>query len=295
MIKKQEGGRIADLLHQAVEKFEKIGIEEARIDAELLLSFCLKKSRTELYLAAKERLTTIQAHQFSELVNRRIRREPVAYITGEREFWSYTFDVTPDVLIPRPETEILVDMVMTRRNHDFPTGKCLDLCCGSGILAIVLVLELDLNVVAVDISAKALDVCKQNCIKHGVEKKVALVQADLGSCFLKSRPFYLITVNPPYVLRAEMDRNLQPEVVNYEPHLALDGGQDGLEKINNICLHLPSLLAPGGDFFMEIGADQASRVKALLQSAADNQWYQVIDVFKDYAGRDRVIHVRRKK
>ncbi len=293
MTRKRQAERVADLLSRAVAELAAAGIVEARSDAELLLSFCLNKSRTGLYLAAQELLTREQIEHFQQLVERRRRREPVAYITGEREFWSYSFRVTPDVLIPRPETEILIDRVLSERNPQMSSGKCLDLCCGSGIIAIVLALELDVEVVGVDISDKALAVCRQNCLKHQVAQKVALVQADLGSCFLPHRPFRLITANPPYIRREVIKRDLAPEVAGHEPHLALDGGEDGLEQIARICRQLPSLLAPGGDFFMEIGAEQAGAVQGLLSRADGRRLYQIIQVFSDYAGRDRVLHVRR--
>ncbi len=294
MEKKQETGRIADLLLLAGAKLAEAGIEEAQSDAELLLSFSLHKSRTEIYLGAKESIGEEQLQHFLQLIERRCRREPIAYITGEREFWSRTFLVSPAVLIPRPETEFLIEMVLAKNNLVESNGKCLDLCCGSGIIVVILALELGLTVVGSDISRPALEVCRQNCDKHGVEDRIMLVQGDLGSCFAKAAPFSLITANPPYVSGAEMAAGLQPEVFDFEPHLALNGGEEGLNEIKRIVGSLPDLLAPGGDFFMEIGAGQAARVEELLLNSAAAHSYELIEIFKDYSGRDRVVHVRRQ-
>ena len=293
MTRKRHRQQVADLLTRAAAQLRAAGIQEARTDAELLLSFCLNKSRTDLYLAARELLDSSRIEQFEQLVERRRGREPVAYITGEREFWSCSFKVTPDVLIPRPETEFLVECVLSRRNPHKSPGKCLDLCCGSGIIAIILALELDVEVVGVDISDKALAVCRQNCLRHQVADKITLVQADLGSCIMENQPFQLITVNPPYIRRDEIATHLAPEIACHEPHLALNGGEDGLEQIEKICRQLPFMLAPGGDFFMEIGADQAVPVRKMLSEADSRDLYRSIEVFTDYAGRDRVLHVRR--
>ena len=228
------------------------------------------------------------------MLQRRSDREPLAYITGEREFWSHTFNVSPAVLIPRPETELLVEHVLATQDGSYAGGRCLDLCCGSGAIAIVLALELDLEVIGADISRPALEVCRSNCVRHGMEQRVHLVQADLTSCFVEERQFSLITCNPPYVSSLDMAAGMQPEVVNHEPGLALDGGPDGLSQIRRISTTLPSLLAPGGHFFMEIGFDQGTAVKELLATSTSDDPYASIDIIKDYNGCDRVVQVRKK-
>jgi release factor glutamine methyltransferase len=292
----QETGRIGDLLLQAAARLEKAGVESARIDAELLLGSLLNKSRTELYLAAGEKLEANLIGGFSRLIERRAGREPLAYILGTTEFWSRTFTLSPAVLIPRPETEVLVEAVLNRKNRQATGGAYLDLCCGSGIICITLALETELQVhhmVGVDISRSALSICRQNCINHGVDQSIQLVQGDLGSCFAEQRSFRLITANPPYIDSAEMTGTLQPEVVDFEPHLALDGGEEGLELIRTIIYFLPGMLAPGGDFFMEIGSTQAATVREIFAQTNGPPVYESIDVLKDYAGRDRIVHARR--
>ncbi len=294
MNNRQEVWRIADLLQRALFLFERAGIDSPRTDAELLLAHCLSLSRTELYLRAGEVVGEAQAGSCLGIFARRCRREPVAYITGECEFWSQSFEVTPAVLIPRPETEILIERVLARDDDFYQQSKCLDLCSGSGIIAIVLALELGLELITVEISTPALEICRRNCVRHGVENKVRLVQADLTTCFLENEQFGLITANPPYVSRAEIEAGMQPEVIEFEPFLALDGGPDGLDLIRRIVAALPRLLAPGGDFFMEIGADQGPAIKELLASLPAEDSYAYIDIIKDYGDRDRLVQVRKQ-
>ncbi len=290
---KQETGRIGELLLQAAARLEKAGVESAQVDAELLLAFLLSRSRTELYLAGGEMLDKELVDDFFQLIERRAEREPVAYIIGSAEFWSRRFVLSPAVLIPRPETEVLVEAVLSRNNCLTKGSTYLDLCCGSGIICITLALETELqfqHMVGIDISRSALLMCRQNCVNHGVDQAIQLVQADLGSCLADRRSFDLITANPPYVSRAEMTESLQPEVAGFEPHLALDGGENGLELIRAIIHSLPGMLAPGGDFFMEIGATQAEAVRRIFAQSNDPTVYASIDIVKDYAGRDRIVH-----
>ena len=294
MKNRQEVWRVADLLQRALLLFQRAGIDSPQTDAELLVAHCLSLSRTELYLKARDVIGEAQANHCLAMLERRCGREPVAYITGECEFWSQSFEVTPAVLIPRPETEILVERVLARKDGFYGQGKCLDLCSGSGIIAIVLALELELELISVEISRAALEVCRRNCARHSVENKERLVQADLTTCFLEKEQFGLITANPPYVSAAEMLAGMQPEVIDFEPSLALDGGEEGLELIRRITSTLPELLSPGGDFFMEIGADQGSAVKELLLSSPAEDIYESINIIKDYGDRDRLVQVRKK-
>lgn len=297
MEQQRETGRVGELLLQAAARLENAGVDSARVDAELLFAFYLNKSRTGLYLAADELLEIDDVKGLFQLVGRRAAREPVAYIIGTAEFWSRTFAVSPAVLIPRPETEVLVEAVLDRKEHVPAVGAYLDLCCGSGIICITLTSEMGQqfrHVVGADISGEALEVCRHNCISHGVDQSIQLVRGDLGSCFAEKRFFDLITVNPPYVSSADMHGALQSEVVDFEPHLALDGGEDGLELIHTTINSLPHLLAPGGSFFMEIGAEQALPVKRIFAQTSASGIYESIDILQDYSERDRIVHARRK-
>ena len=283
------------LLQQATSELQLAGIEEARTDATQLLCACLNISRTTLYLSAGEGVSEDFRNRFAALLTRRKRREPLAYILGEREFWSLNFVVTPDVLIPRPETEFLLESVFARRNRSVRNQRILDMCCGSGVIAVVLARELNQQVIGVDCSAKALAVARENCLRHAVYSRVSLLQSDLFSAFQKAKPFSLIVSNPPYIRYLEIVSELQPEVSQHEPLVALDGGTSGLEVIEKIVGKLVEMLASGGDFFMEIGATQRGAVASLFNDHGGEDIYEFVTCYSDYSGRDRVIHARRKK
>ncbi|MBA3005358.1 MAG: peptide chain release factor N(5)-glutamine methyltransferase [Proteobacteria bacterium] len=286
--------RVVDLLHYGATQLESAGVEQASLEVELLLGFCLEKNRTGLFLAATDEVDERHEQQFLSLLARRSKYEPSAYILGEKEFWSLPFLVTPDVLIPRPETEFLLETVLAlNKNEQWQPDLVLDLCCGSGVIAIILALETGRSVTAVDISAPALQVARRNAIRHQVADRLALVQADLFSAFSPRHIFGLVVSNPPYVSRQELRDRLQPEVMHFEPHLALDGGVDGLDIIQRIRMTLPRVLKPGGDFFMEIGADQGLAVMQLFSGDdTGEKIFERVEVLQDYSGRDRVLHAR---
>ena len=263
-------------------------------DATQLLGHCLQLSRTALYLRDKDVVTQDQERAYRRLLKRRLDREPLAYIVGEREFWSLPFHVSPDVLIPRPETEFLLEMVFAKRNKTITVDSCLDMCCGSGIIAIVLARELECNVCAIDVSAQALKVARRNCKRHGVSDRVACIQADLFSAVNHDQQYSLIVTNPPYVKQSEILTTLEPEVAQYEPVVALNGGDSGLDLIGRIRDGLPATLSSGGDLFMEIGDGQGAVVTNLFHSNKEQGFYEFVNLYRDYLGRDRVIHVRKK-
>ena len=294
MLTNRDAWRVADLLRYGALLCRDAGIESPRTEAELLIASCLEVTRTELHLKVENSLDQALVDRCLAMLQRRCRREPLAYITGECEFWSYTFNVSPAVLIPRPETELLVERVLASNTGAYGQGPGLDLCCGSGVIAIVLALELDVDMIGVEISRPALEVCLSNCIRHRVTNKIHLIEADLTNCFTDDQQFTLITANPPYVSSAEMAGDMQPEVIGFEPALALDGGPGGLRLIRRIIDDLPKLLAPGGHFFMEFGADQGSEVKKLLTDSIAPDLYESIEIIKDYSGRDRLLQVRKK-
>lgn len=293
-MKPLEETRVADLLKQAIADLERAGVTGARLDAELLLGHCLGKSRSELYLYGQDRVDLAQAIAFNECIIRRTVQEPVAYIIGEREFWSLPFYVTPDVLIPRPETEFLVEMILARRTRGTAGMRCLDLCCGSGVISVILARELETHVISVDISSEALKVARRNCNRHGVLSSVSLIRGDLGTCFQDGTTFSLIASNPPYVSSSEIENDLAPEVRGYEPHLALDGGESGLEVIERIRDQLPGLLSSGGDCFIEIGDGQGEQVQEIFRTHHTGHCYEFIEIIMDYGQRHRVAHIRKR-
>ncbi len=273
-------------------ELEKAGVEGACSDARLLLESCLGKSRTEIFLSAELEVSSDKQIHYQRLIDRRRQREPIAYILGQCEFWSLPFYVTPDVLIPRPETEFLLDRVLSlTKRSNITAGKMLDLCCGSGVIAVVLAKETGKRIVALDISYGALCVAKRNAHYNSIASSIDFMQADLFLALLLKPEFSLVVCNPPYVSHFDVDNNLEPEVACFEPHLALDGGEGGLEMIQKIRYILPLLLKPGGEVYIEIGADQGGDVRDLFCEKIKNlPHFKMIEILVDYAGRDRVLH-----
>jgi release factor glutamine methyltransferase len=288
--------RLAELLEYAVEQLAEAGVPEYQLDARLLLEGCLDITRTDLILNGQAEVDETSQERFLGCIERRKKREPVAYILGEQEFWSMPFYVSPAVLIPRPETEFLLDRVFALTlAENFRRGAVLDLCCGSGVIATVLAKETGKRIIASDISIAALQVAGKNLRRHHLAGQVDLVQGDLLTPFRQGGyVFSLIVANPPYVSNIVVQSGLEPEVARHEPHLALDGGKGGLAIIEELRLSLPRVLCPGGQVFMEIGADQGEAVRRLFSAdLPGNPSFRSVDILVDYAGRDRVLHARK--
>ena len=274
---------VRDLIQLATSRLERAGVEGARLDAELLLGHCLAKSRADLYLMADVDVEKESEERFLELLHRREQREPLAYIAKEQEFWSLDFVVGPEVLIPRPETELLLEQgLAVFRKKARERGLLLDLCCGSGVIAVVLALELGRPVVAVDLSFAALQLAQKNARRHGVAHLISFVQADLFSAIVPRPVFSLVLSNPPYISEEALEQGLQPEVDWYEPRLALNGGKKGLEVIRKMREELPLRLLPGAELFMEIGADQGAELLALFspEEGRENP-FSMLEIRKD--------------
>jgi release factor glutamine methyltransferase len=264
------------------------GIDSAQIDAEVLLRHVLGIEKAQLYGALDEPLSADHRLRFQETLERRMRCEPVAYITGRKEFWSLDFVVTPEVLIPRPETELLVEVALQRlKSSASRTPSILDLGTGSGIIAICLAKErLEANIVAVDIDSSALEVARINSRRHGVSERIDLIQGDLFAALGgKKRLFDLIVSNPPYIKTGELPL-LAPEISRWEPLTALDGGRDGIEYYRRIIGLAHEYLSPGSSIVLEIGADMVPVVTELFARSGS---YEPASVYQDYARKDRVI------
>jgi release factor glutamine methyltransferase len=286
--------QVQQLLNNAAAALAGAGIVESRQEAELLLQTCLGLSKSGLFLLQDEQLTSVQERRFQEFLLRRCNREPLQYIAGICEFWSLEFTVNPAVLIPRPETEFLLDHVLTTlaTEANGHPEKILDLCTGSGVIGIVLAKELEqAAVTAVDYSLDALVVASKNVTRHGLEERVQLIAADLFTCFRPDHAFDLIVSNPPYVKSGDL-AGLEPEVRDWEPELALTGGLDGLAVIDLICLACLDHLQPAGWLFMEIGADISDQVVKVFTGIGGYQQVKIID---DWSGRPRVLQARRKQ
>jgi len=265
------------------------GIESACLDAEVLLGHALDKEKADIYLGMESTLNDIDEEIFRELLTRRAKGEPVAYITGHKEFWSLDFVVTPDVLIPRPETELVVELtleVAIMATTKAPL-KILDIGTGSGVIAIALAKELPAaEIWAVDVSAAALNIAEINAQRHGVAERIKLLDGDLFDPFTElGHRFDVIVSNPPYVLSKEI-ANLGREVRDWEPKMALDGGPDGLDCYRQIIGGAHTYLAPEGRVLLEIGEDQGTAVAGLFVPAGR---FEAATIFQDYAGKDRVI------
>ena len=276
------------------------GIENPRLDSEVLLSHLLKLDRVGLYLNYDRLLSKEELSSFREMVKRRGGREPLQYITGHQEFWSLDFKVTPDVLIPRPETEILVEeaiKVVSGQGSGASESRSpiiLDLCTGSGCIAVSLAKEFENAVVyAVDISDAALKVARENSERHGVKDRVTFLSGDLYKAFENRPPitdhrpllFDLVVSNPPYV-KSEDIPNIQPEVRDYEPRMAVDGGPEGLDFYKRIVSGAPAHLLSGGWLMVEVGEGQAATVSEMMKNTGS---FESISTAKDLAGIDRVV------
>ena len=279
---------ILKLLNWAASYFKSRDIDNPRSTAEILLAHALQVQRIDLYLQYDRPLNGDELSAFKELVQRRRSREPVAYIVGSKEFWSLPLAVTRDVLIPRPETECLVEAAVGILDQA-PVGsplRILDLGTGSGAIILSLASQCPGHYYyACDISERATSLARANARQNGL-KHVHFFTGDWLAPVRRSiQPFDLIVSNPPYIPRDEIPR-LQPEICRYEPSSALDAGMDGLTSLRHLVQNAWPYLKPGGHLIMEIGYNQKTDVTKLA-IACDR--YEAISVRKDYSGHDRVV------
>lgn len=253
--------RLLDILENTSRFFAAKGLENARLQAELLLAAVLGVKRLDLYLQFDRPLHPSEVDRYREYVRQRLRRVPVQYITGVAAFRHLELAVTPAVLIPRPETEVLVEVALELLPEG---GRVLDLCCGSGAVALSLAQEAaSAEVVAADVSAAALEAAQANGQHCGLAERVEWHCGDLFAPLCGTEPFDLVAANPPYVRRGDLAQ-LAPEVRDYEPHLALDGGEDGLAYHRRIAQEAADFMRPGGYLLLEIGDGQSAAVADLL-------------------------------
>ena len=271
------------MLSRAREILATNNIEDPPLESILLLTQALKINRVQLYLDFDNQLSPEQSQHFWELVQRRVRGEPSAYILGHREFHGLDFYVDSNVLIPRPETELLVERVLEITQHR-PLSTIADIGTGSGAIAISLALKLpQVKIYATDISAAALKVASANCRKHGVSDRICLLEGDMLDPL--PEPVDLIVANLPYVSKSDL---VKVNTLGFEPSLALDGGPDGLDKIRRLCAGVKEKLRPGGCLLLEIGQSQREAVTALLRPLFPSAR---IEAFTDLAGIGRVVSV----
>ena len=273
---------VLEVLRSATERLKSGGIENPQLDAEILLAYVLKWRRLNLYVDAEKILPLESILRFNDLITQRLKKFPVAYLTGTKEFMGLAFAVNENVLIPRPETEILTELVgefLRARGG----GNFLDLGAGSGAICIsILKFVKSARATAVDISAKALEVAKFNAEKFHVEDRIEFFCGDLFAP-LEGKFFDAILSNPPYIPKSELE-TLQAEVQR-EPRLALDGGDDGLNFYRLIISDAPRFLIDRGILAVEVGINQAAKVKILFEQRN----FIDVEIFKDLAGIERVV------
>jgi release factor glutamine methyltransferase len=273
-----------EALFQARKILTENKIEDAPLEAEVLLKHILGLSRARLFSELNTDISLPDVKRLLKLVERRVKGEPSAYITAHKEFYGLDFIVNRHVLIPRPETELLVEQAigLCHKRH---YSKAADIGTGCGAVAVSLAVNLpEVKVYATDISVKALEVAKQNCKKHNVEDRVTLLCGSMLTPLPESVD--IIVANMPYVRKKEMP---EKGPLSFEPQLALNGGEKGLDRINELCQQADDKLNCSGSILLEIGQGQASAVKLMLM---DNFPSASIKVFKDLAGIERVVSLR---
>lgn len=292
---------VGDGLAWAGASLEEAELEEPTREAEYLLAALLDYTQGELYLNRTRRMSGAESRAFRRAVARRSSGEPPQYIIGEQEFRGLAFKVNGDVLIPRPETELLVEEVLVTLRGGEKRGAggeseeppfVIDLCTGSGCIAVTVAHEIErVRCIATDLSAAALEVARDNAARHGVAERITFFEGDLFTPITRSDKTGradVIVSNPPYVPKVEIP-TLQPEVSRFEPTTALDGGEDGLDLIREIVAEAPHYLASKGTLLMEIGYGQAEEVRALFDES-DYSW--AVEVSRDYGGIERIVKAR---
>jgi len=282
----KDGASVSEAIRLVAQAFRPAGIEEADADARLLIGHALHLDRTRLIAQSDRILEAREIATMSVLAARRLKHEPVSRILGQKEFWSLALAVTPDVLVPRPETETIVEAALdyvVRGGLRMERLRILDIGTGSGALLLALLHELPhATGIGTDVSEAALQVAQTNAAKFGFGTRCNFVACDIASHIQGS--FDLVISNPPYVVHDEI-ATLAPEVREYDPMVALDGGDDGLTAYRAIAADAERLLAPGGRLFVELGAGQEAAVRALFTNAG----LTVGTARKDLAGIPRVL------
>jgi release factor glutamine methyltransferase len=276
---------VLKILQWTADYFAGKEIASARLEAELLLAATLDLDRVGLYVNFERPLDSSELAAFREQVQRRAKGEPVQYILGETEFWSLPFTVSPAVLVPRADTEVLVEEALSRIEGPV---HLLDVGTGSGAIAVAMAHEKpEIQVTALDCSEEALQVARGNAERNGVAERVSCLAGDLAE--LPPGPFAMVVSNPPYIPTADCEQ-LMTEVRDHEPRLALDGGEDGLTAYRQLSSQSAEILLPGGWLLVEVGVGQAEDVVALFEAAGLAE----ITSRNDYAGIPRVVAGRKK-
>ena len=278
-------------IFEAIKKGDAIlresGIKSYKIDSEILMSRVIKKNRADIILNSKTELSQKDYNLYENLIIQRSKQKPIAHLTGKKEFWKYEFSVTKDVLIPRPDTEIIVEktLKLTKNKNKL---KMLEIGIGSGcILLSILKERKSFYGTGIDISKKTIEICKINCKNLGLSSRVKLFKTDIDN--FRYGKYDLIISNPPYIKKFDL-KYLEKEVSFYEPKPALDGGLDGLSELKKVILNSSKLIKRNGKLVLEIAFDQAESVKSILKQ---NEFY-INEIIKDLSKKNRCIISTRK-
>jgi len=280
---------IGKVARWAADDFRARGITSPRLEAELLLSHVLGTDRIHVIADADRSLSASELESFREAIKRRRKGEPVAYIRGQKEFYGRVFRVDRRVLVPRPDTETLIDVALGRTRHCSLGARTLDVCTGSGCVAITLARERPTSTLcATDISADAIAVARDNALRLGAAHQIRWLVGDLCDPLSPGHDRYdLVVANPPYIPERDYE-SLPPDIKEFEPRVALLAGEDGLSVIRRLVAEAPRYMLSGGVIALEVGAGQAAAVSALLGDAG----FCDVAVAKGYGGHERVVSAR---
>ena len=273
---------LLNAINYGVKILQNSNIKSAKLDSEILMSSIIEKDRPFIFLNHDKDIETDHFHQFKKLINKRSKGEPVAYLIGKKDFWNFEFKINKNVLVPRPDSELIIEEVLkqTKNKHKL---KLLDIGVGSGCLLLSILNEKkDFNGVGIDLSKKCINISKINAINLKIDHRVKFFKTDVDN--FNYGKYDLIVSNPPYINQYDL-KNLDNEVVNFEPKLSLDGGLDGLSVVRKVINKASKLIKINGTLILEIGADQKERVKKILR----NKGFYINKVIKDYANNDRCI------
>ena len=281
---------IAEAIREAAQTLSQGGVPDARREASSILQHAIDRDRTFIITHAEDLITPEEQQSLREFVGRRAKGEPLQYITGRQAFFGLDFEVTRDVLIPRPETELLVETALPLLHKSLGARSICDVGTGSGCIAVALLHENQrATAVGIDLSSEAIQVARRNAVRHSVAARTSFLVADCLSALGTGRPIFdLVVSNPPYVADSALD-GLQREVRDHEPRLALTAGVDGLTIIRRLLLDSGPFLKAGGHLLMEIGFDQGKAVEHLI----DQTRWKFLDIHKDLQGIPRIVALQK--
>ena len=274
--------RIQKVIKDAFLTLKKNKTKSALLDCEILMSLAIKKNREFIILNPNHEINKENFLHFKELINDRLKGKPIAYLTGKKEFWKYEFFINENVLIPRPDTELIIDEVLKVFKHKNKINL-LDIGVGSGCIILSILKEkINFSGTGIDLSSECIKLCKINANNLGIKNRLKLVKSDIDN--FNNGKYDLIISNPPYIKKLDL-KYLDKEIINFEPKQALDGGLEGMSEIRKVVAKSSELIKKGGKLILEIAYDQTKEVKDFLRT----QGFYINSIVKDLAKNDRCI------